>query len=291
MNYPFDIVSYIRKKTFSIEARFTPEENESPLKVFDDKFSRYVFVTISDGKAATCNVHISDLPMMIKKTDYAFDRYMESNKLSANNENSLSIAYTTKFNTGKLKGKSPIEILIEDKENGKKILNEQYKWLSENLSKYPNNQLLMDAIVDASKIDINSVDSSAIGNSGIIDILSIPVRPLRRKQREDGKCFCYECKVTINPLTSVNYPVSVMIKNYYAPVIEKENGLLNVVLKEKDLNSEISNEFNMTFEEWVNALDEMRSVRDDFRLINRKKAFDIATKADEENRLAYSNNG
>ena len=48
--------------------------------------------------------------------------------------------------------------------------------------------------------------------------------------------------------SSSEKPIEIEIKNYFAPVIKRENGLLNVMAKEKE--EEIKNVFPMTMNEW-----------------------------------------
>ena len=71
MEYPFDIVSYVRTKTFSVEARFSRNTEEHPLKVFDDTFSRFVFTIIADGKAVTSNIPIDVLAELKEISSFA----------------------------------------------------------------------------------------------------------------------------------------------------------------------------------------------------------------------------
>ena len=78
MKYPYDVYTSKKKNsTFSIEPHFTANMEESPMKVFDETFSRYVFTVISNGSAGYFNVRIGELPAMRKKTDYAFNKDME----------------------------------------------------------------------------------------------------------------------------------------------------------------------------------------------------------------------
>ncbi len=279
MKYPYDIVSYVRtNKTFSVEARFDSEKEESPLKVFNS-FSRYVLTAISDKKAATCNLHVEDLPELIKLTDYAFNKHMEST--SASNTSGDSPAFTVRFATGKLKGKTPIEVMLENPENGKQILNDQYTWLKNNLDKYPGNKTIMDAIVDASKVDMSTVDA-APANTSVITLLDLGCRPLVRKLNESGEAFCYECKIIWD--TSKKYPVSCMIKNYYAPFVKKDNGLINVSAGKKNKDTEVTNEVSMTSAEWLNVVECMKMARDSFYMCNFNSAYKLANDSDKQNR-------
>lgn len=280
MKYPYDIISYVRKKTFSVEAHFSNEVKESPLKIFDE-FSRFVFCVIADGKAVTCNIHIEDYAGIKAATEYAYNKHMDNKNIVVDSTNEKSIAFTTRFVTGTYKGKSPVDILLENGDAGKKILNDQYIWLKENLSKYPNNNKLMEAIVEASKIDLSNISNSSMSDTPIV-VFDLGCRPLVRKQREDGKCFCYEAKVIWD--SSKNYPVSVLIKNYYAPVEKKENGLLNVKLSGKDKTTEISNEFNMSAEEWLNVIDTMGQIKNSYYILNLQSALNLANEESKKNR-------
>ncbi len=258
MKYPFDIVSYVRDKTFSVEARFEKTKDESPLKVFDDTFSRYVFTVIAGGRAATCNMHLDELARIKAMTGILYNKYLEGSFTPVQNTATARPALSKTFHSGNLKGKTPAQVLCERGAEGKKLLNEQYQWLSERLAQYPRNKELMDAIVDASKMsdeELKSAMGSTSQVAGAVKILEIGCRPLIRKKREDGKCFVYEASVTFD--ASRNYPVCVKILNYYAPVERRENGTVNVIVSGKDRSTEIVNEFNMTALEWVNAVEMM----------------------------------
>lgn len=267
MKYPYDIVSYVRQKTFSVEAHFCKETEDSPLKVFND-FSRFVLTVISESKAATCNLHIEDVAGITEKTKYAFNKYMESKNACPSGNNTP--AFTTRFSTGSLKGKSPAEVMMESGSNGRKILHNQYEFLKKNLEKYPNNQKLIDAIKEAVDIDYSNIDVPA-SNIAPVTILDINCRPLIRKKREDGMSFCYECKVIFD--AARKYPVSCTVTNYYAPVEKLDNGLLNVLVKQKDVNSILSNEFDMTAEEWLNAVEAINMSKQAFYMVNFSSAY------------------
>ena len=282
MQHPFEIVSYVRKKTFAIEAHFTRETEDKPLSIFKDPFSRFTFVAIADKKAVKSNVPIEILADAKFRSQYAYTKQMEAVSAPvAAPEGGNSIAYTTRFMAGSLKGKSPMDVLIENgKEEGGKILNKQYQWLKQNLEKFKGNQKMMDAIVAATKEPIPETAVQETASAAPITIIDIGCRPLTRKTREDGKCFCYECKVTWD--TTKNYPVTVRVANYYAPVEKKENGMLNVKLSGKDVSSEVANEFAMTAAEWMNALERMQAVKDGFERMYWADSFKLAEKASFE---------
>lgn len=283
MNYPNDIFTLIRQKTFSIEGHFHTDFEESPMKIFHDSFSKFKFNIVADKEAVSFNLHIEDLPGIVAKTRIASDTHFVP-KQAAVTSGHNSPAFTVRFRTGNLKGKTPVDVLLEDPEKGKEMLNGQYKWLKENLEKYPANKEIMDAIIDATKQDLSALSSDAVSSSGstVMTIVDIGCRPLTRKTRDDGKCFCYEGKVTWD--TAKKYPVCVSIKNYYAPVTKKDDGTLNVNISGKDKNTEKVKDFNMTAEEWLAAVQMMESTRDAFMFCNFNKAYAIASEAGRVNR-------
>lgn len=292
MYYPYDIVSFVRKKTFSIEAHFEQRKDESPMKVFDDTFSRFTATILGDGSNAYFNIPIESLPGMRARTDIVVHEQYRPKapvaKPSISGIDMNSIAFTRKFVAGTLKGKSPAEVRIEDP-NEKEVLTNQYKWLKSNLEKYPKNKELMDAIMEAAKMDLSALKNAgaASASSFIIDILDIGCRPLTRKQREDGKCFVYEGKVTWD--TSMNYNVTVTIKNYYAEVIKNQNGTLNVNLSSKDASSEVVKEFKMSADEWLYALHEMEDARNCFKVCHFNEGHRLAEEVGEAARKAAKN--
>ena len=294
MKYPYEIASSIAQvkgesRTLSVEAHFTRRTDDKPMQIFDDNFSRFKMTVVADGKGAYCNIPIDELAGITKKTDFAMNKHLENMYSSVSSENS-SPAFTERFAAGNLKGKSPADVLRENGEKGKEILNKQYSYLKENLAKYPRNQVLMDAIIAASKLNLEELKESAPAAScKPISIINIGCRPLIRKKREDGKCFCYEAYVMWD--TTKNYPVNIRLVNYYAPVQTRENGSLNVQLSEKDEKSEIKHEFNMTAEDWLHIVDEMQIKRSGFEYIYLKGAIDLAEKADAENREEAKKHG
>lgn len=280
MKYPYDIVSYVRKKTFSIEAHFTRELDESPLKMFAEPFSRYVFTVIENGKAATANVPISCVEKLFMDTQKI---YMNSSNEKGAIHGGTSPAYTVRFVAGKNRGKTPAEVLAQP--NGKDILNSEYRWLKENLGKYPGNQKIMDAIIDASKLDPKEVSTRSKNASAPITLLSIGQRPLIRKKRPDGMCFVYEVSIEMD--FSRDYPVTVFVTNYYAPVIKTDKGLLNVQSSKMDKSSLIRNSFAMTMEEWLNAVFMMKDAKEAYYFTNFRLALNLADEASKKQREEF----
>ncbi len=287
MQYPTEIFTYVANKTFCISQEFTYRGDvataespfDKPMEIFDDNFSRFVLTGIANGKSAYMNLPVDMLAGIEAATGYAFNKAMDM-KSSTAVSGPASPAYTVRFFSGSLKGKTPAEVLAENGAAGRDILNKQYKWLKDNLSKFPNNKKLMDAISDAAKIE--NIEQAPKASVAPVTILKIDQRPLVRKKREDGKVFCYEGMVSWN--FDMNYPVSIRIANYYAPVTKNDKGLYNVQLSQKDAATENVIEIKMMPEKWLAAIEAMRFAKDEFKHIYYKTALTTAINESKKNR-------
>lgn len=264
---------------------------DSPYKVYN-AFSRYVFTLISnrDKSVVTANIPVKAIAGIRRKTDYAFQKHMD-NLYSQNDsamDEDLSPAYTVILSGGYLKGKTPAQALLENDAN-KGHLNEQYEFLRKNLDKYPGNQIQMDAIKDASKLlSEGRLVAKKAPAANAIEIYSADMRPLKSKIRDDGKWFVYSINIKWN--IGQNYPVEVSISNFYAPVDKREDGTLNVRMRDK--SDEITKKTNVSKEDWLNCLREICVNMDQFELLKAKSVFTSAKEASLHNReQSKSNSG
>lgn len=280
-NYPFEIVSLVQKKTFSVEARFSDPDESHPLEIMGSKFSRFVFAIISDGNAISANIPVNLLPDIRRRTDYAMTRQLNQESHQAVGGNSP--AFTTQFRFGPLSGKTPAQVIAEDPE-GKDKLTNQYLILQQQLARYPGNQKLMDAIDDAFKQTPATLKAKTIPPFNI-SLLSIGCRPLIRKKRPDGFCPCYEASAVWN--SAMNYPVTVTIQRYYAPVVTLNTGVLNVQLARKEQSTAETKQFSMMASDWLYVVRQMESSRDLFEMLHAKDAFDNAMKMDMAARQSH----
>ncbi|MDY6278818.1 MAG: hypothetical protein SPL63_01690 [Roseburia faecis] len=280
-NYPFEIVSLVRKKTFSVEARFSEPENSHPLEIMGSKFSRFVFTIISDGKAVSANIPIELLPDMRSRADYAMARQMTIENHQGTQGNSP--AFTTQFRFGALAGKTPAQVLSEDPDGRNKLAG-QYNLLQQQLAKYPANQQLMDAITDAFNQDPASLKAKNIQPFSA-SLLNIGCRPLVRKKRPDGFCPCYEVSACWN--STKTYPVTVTIQRYYAPVITTNTGTLNVQVARKERATAETEQFSMSASDWLYVVRQMEASRNLFEMLHAKEAFNNAVKMDMAARQSY----
>ncbi len=298
--YPRDLAMMYNGKTKALNVeghlyRAALHEGCSPFTNYN-AFSRFKFTFIdktNGSEYVVANIKpMDDIPDLVERTRFANKRIYESElkrtstATAADGSRLTSPAYTVRFTNGYMKGKTPAEVLNEEGAAGREKLKNQYIFLKENLIKYKNNKTQMDAIAEA----INAYDAGTLskvegGASGAaIKILEQEMRPLVHKDQKYGKTFVYEIGVMCYP--ERNYPYSVTIENYYAPVIKKEDGTLNV--QKKDAQDMVSKTFNMTSKMWNALLQAITTHMRQFEDIIARTQFSEAEKADMANRQANS---
>ena len=251
---PYEIASVVRKQTFYVELRYSlrKPEDQTPMKIFT-QFSRFIFCVINEERKATsANIPIPELAGICHKTNYAanLNYSMEGKKKE------LSSGYTTRFVAGEFKGKTPAQVLSELGEKGLESLRSQYKWLTENVERYPRNKDVMDAITDA----VNHYKNGSLDSSNNVDSMVLyeaDLRPLRSRKRDDGKVFVYRIRILWH--FGIEYPVSVEITNYYAPLEILPDGRFNVKVSERDKNSVITNVMAIKATEWLHITETMKN--------------------------------
>lgn len=302
---PKELVSIVRNQTFAIQNELVKAECQDgaePLK-FYSHFSRFPIVIINaERKATTANIPVGDIPNIVALTNFAHTKDMEmafmpkmvAPTASSGGDEDLSnnIAFTTVLTLGNgLKGKTPAQLILEDANNTQK-LNNQYKWLKENIDKNPkfkdNNLKQMEAIAEAGRLykagkltaDVaaSATVSTPAGQS--IVLYETGMRPLIRRKRPDGKCFVYEAK--IEWVLGNKYPVNVEIQNYYAPVTKDAKGLLNVKASEKD--SVVRNLMRLSASDWEYVMYMIQTNMRTFENAMGNFAYKTATEAAKANR-------
>lgn len=199
------------------------------------------------------------------------------------------IAYSVKFGTGRLKGKTAAEVLME---SGEQVLMSHRKFLSDHLKDYSGNQKQIDAIDAAMKLKKagllqekkeTATERQPANGRGII-LFEALYRSLIRKASPDGIAPVYDIRITW--YLGQEYPVEIQIDNYKAPVVQRANGTLNVSASKA--NQRISNKVLLTAVEWNHILDTIQMNMEQFALLHAKECFNDALATDRAN-LAAAN--
>lgn len=216
-------------------------------------------------------------------------RYMRTKQVSQASKPSVqekaSLAKTVLIGNGKLKGKTPYQVLAEDPQ-ALVDLESQYKWLNKNLDRYPANKQQMDAIEEA--IELFKVGKITDGDDvekltfGIIPLYKPTPRPLMHKKGEDGLVPVYE--VGINWHVGDKNPVEVSVKQYKTVVKENANGTLNPQRAEA-VEVEI-NTMRLNATQWMQCIYMMEANMSRFEFLMASKQFKEAEDAEYASILA-----
>lgn len=283
MKNPKECFCIHQNQTFFVLNELTPatcEDGNEPLLFHHTTFSRFKFVIISaDKQAATANIPVTEFPGIFEEVrsrnlisrmnagtkralqniESSLQRIAPEGESSGITVDTSSPAFTVRITAGRLRGKTPVEALLENTEVNTQMLKNQESWLTEHLRQYPKNQTQIDAIKEALRLQekglLGRVQEPGTTTSAAQTPLPEPgnviyktgCRPLVRRTRKDGKSFVYEIKISW--MEGMPKPIEVEIRNYYAPVKTDEKGLLNVLAKERA--DEMKNLFSLSMNEWL----------------------------------------
>lgn len=289
--YALETARILRKgKALKINANYIlakADEGESPFDVYGS-MSRLSIVQLDQGAdnrevRVTGNISMTSVADLVARTEYAFQKHLDA--LCAPKTTGTSAAYTVKFTSGSLKGKTPSDVLTEDPSGGMDILNRQYKFLKDNVARYPKNQLQIDAIMDAASLyKAGKLEQTQAVHHPTVVLYDAEARALIRKPREDGKCPVYSIKITWD--VGEKYPVTFETTNLYAPVLHREDGTISPILKDCDRTSIKKAVLVISEEEWMNVIRQIQTNMRQFENANAAEIFRDALKADRENREA-----
>ena len=305
-----EIVSIVRKQTFAMRACFVraeslamsqqrdpktkKEKDESPLNIYGSgTLSRFPVVVINESRqAATANIPVDDAPYIFRRSEFALNKAMEMELIPAGSgrREEKSKAYTVRLKSNRyqeINGKTPAQAYAQ---GYKEELNAHYKWLKDNLSKYPKNKEQMEAITETGRLakagNLNAEDAeSAVATSFVL--YDTGMKPLMRKAdpKYPGMNAVYELKVEWE--FGQKYPVRIKIENYFAPVITKESGMLNVEKSKRAADSVAISEIRLSADEWEHVIYRMKMSMRNFEILNAKACADDSA---EQIRLARQGN-
>jgi hypothetical protein len=291
--YPFQIESIIHKsrdtyRTFGMDANlFSPEEEsesrtpKAPLEMHEG-YSIFKGTLIAkdpkETKVVSFNIPARDVPYIHKKTTMAMEMALK-NKMEPKKTSSgtgTGPAYTVKITAGTLKGKTPAQVLLE---GNIEALNNQKKWLEDNLSKFKSNQTQIDAIEQA--LDLfkkGEISTDTVVNDGsVFEIYSCPSKNIRPID-ERGYFTIYD--VTISYDSSRNMPVEIRVNNCMAPV-DKSKGN-EIVMSKADNKRTLS--MSLMESEWFAMIDAMKSQKRLFENLTYPEQLKLARRISKENR-------
>lgn len=311
--YPKECFSCVRQQTFAVQPELflaDPRKGEDPAKIYG-LFSRLGFTILGKpegGKRefAASNVSLSAFEeirqlsleahqmntSMLYSPAAASTPAPASAGANAGNE-CQSPAYTVTFNMGKLKGKTPAQVCLEYGDDAYEILNTQYNFLYDNQEKYPGNKRLMEAILDASKLHAaGKIKATAAATVTVPEQVKPSImiysvmhgNPHKEHPTIRGNFYCHDTKIVWN--VGNNYPVSVTIENYYAPIRTDDLGKINVEVSKKLADTVKHLEFKLTGAEWLHCLAMIEKSMTRFEMVHAREIEIAIATCDKENRDA-----
>lgn len=300
--YPLEVAMVGRPNNVcAFSANFFPAQaanDDYPLRIYDKSFSRIsVAIMNTNGTPpVTGNLGINLLEDMFRRTDYAFNKHMDAecgyDEEQSQNETAAAItqpipnepAYTVTISSGKLKGLTPAQALLEGGEK-EKLLRSQYDWLKGNVDKYPKNRIQIDAIYNAfilkqqGRLVSAGLQASEAKPKKVIKLYSGEPRSLIRKPRADGMCPVYT--VEINWQVGEKTPVAIKIQNFFAPVITKEDGRIIPQISARDESTVKQAFMAFTAAEWLDVIRSIKAAMMQFEVMNSKNCILDAKRAEE----------
>lgn len=281
---PREIAYIVKNSTFAVFDGLSSaniDDGDEPLTLHSKKFSRLSFLIINaEKKATTANINIRDIFGLVERSRFAMREELSRN-LHSSDEKELPLAYTVRFTSGRVKGRTAADILLHDGQEGKELLNNQFSFLKSNLQKYPKNQLQIDAIVNASVLAQNNELKEIKESSFKMKLYESGFRPLTRRKNDKGMSFVYE--ISMEWIFGEQNPINVTIKNYYAPVVENSDGMLNVQVKQRDPDSLQTNTISLSLDDWAYVTHMMEAS------IERFEAYIYTAKRKEAEKYEYEN--
>ncbi|WP_373262291.1 hypothetical protein [Hungatella hathewayi] len=207
----------------------------------------------------------------------------ETDILTDPDESSMtSKAYTITIKSGKLKGKTPAEVLIENSLN-MALLENQKKWLEDNIIKYPANQEQIDAINDAIQLyKLKKLTTIETEETETIDTKTYTVYETAYKNvkplDETGRYTIYQVSVKYMPENNLPFVIEAM--NCFAPV-DKSKG--NEIIMSKAVNKKQVS-MALSEEEWCTMIDSMLEQKRLFEIMTYPQQLELAKKINEDNK-------
>lgn len=261
-----NVISIHREKTLSITpSLIRPEaaKNEQPLMIYGGKgLSRFAFCLIDENKnRVIANMRASEAGMMLEKSRHA--AFLQTQAACAAKADASSPAYVYRFKMGNLKGRTPAEILLNDADGAAK-LQQMFGYLQQNVNRFRANQQGMDAINDAfNLLNAGKLNADNLSSSSDIVLYDASMRSLRSKQRQDGMLLIYTFRIVWS--VGAEKPVNVTIENYYAPVMQTPQGLLQINYAARDKSTELKIGMNLSEAEWFTVRESMQYTIDMFK--------------------------
>lgn len=263
--YPYQIKSVIHgKQVLSIESKLNISSGESyndrdPIPPLETPgYSVFKLILIDDNKNSyTANIPEEDVPYMMTLTERSID--FPKNNTQASKTERVSKAYTFRFLVGKVKGKTPAEVLSNP--DGEEQLLSLRKFLEANVSKYKANQEQIDIIDEAIALfkEGKLTETETPASSNILQLYKTETKYMAATDTK-GNHLIYSVQIEKDPARKYSYGITVM--NCKAPLMRNKIGL--------ETPNMAKAEDKRTFTMWISEAEWYSTIK---KMMETKKAF------------------
>lgn len=260
----------------------------------DIGYSRFVMTLVDKTKGKTVypfgNIPASEISYIKSIKDLALQQKILGAIAPAaptdGGQNRPAGTYTATFQFGRNRGKTVADVL-QDPAGGLQALQKEREFLLEKVSRFPNNQLLIDDI-DRIAREVQSgtfqpQDKSAVpASSGArqITIYEQNYKFLNSRKDQEGRPLVYAIRMTFDQ--SMKYSWEVSIRNGYAPVHKTAKGGANIQASE--IVGITQSSMKMTDVEFCSLIDKMYDCYRDFCTCTFRQQYALAKAMADEAR-------
>ena len=258
VNDPRQIFKAAREnKSLICEQFLSSDELSNPLEMHGP-YSRFAITLLinKEGKYVPYQA-----PLSPKEVPYLFERIKKLIGTTCSSEEStgnLSLAYTKRFLFGKLKGKTPADVLLDKTINGHEELKSQREFLAQKAREYKANQELVDAIDDAIDLYLNgTLEKKDLPKTSEETLFDSEWRPKRSSKDNKGFYDCRRLEIVFCP--QMKQPYRIQISTMKAPLKSEGDGVNPVAA---DMGTGLATaSFQMTEREAFSLFERMQSVK------------------------------
>lgn len=270
-----------------------------PLEVWN-QYSVYKFSIIGGGTSVTANMKPMTVEPILHKIRYLADRELERQLLGKTlnqGQNCPQSGQMPTFKMGKYAGKTPAQVILEE---GEKPILEQREYLQKNLDRYPANKGMIRACDEAINLSRNGQLNAS--NAGKVTAQMVIYdggwKPdIYHCKEINGKKYYSGNKIQIRYDESSKRPFVITISTVKAPIEretqpgnggpgEKGEGAVRFITSEALPNSSVTKRFFLDPDSILECFTMMKCNKDSFYQSHFAKMYEIAWKAEMENKEA-----
>lgn len=211
------------------------------------KYSRLKIeiLNYANVQSASWNFSPQDIAILNKKAESLV--MIDTMKKYKPEASESGLAYTQIIAGGDpaIKGKTPVQSLMENPQQNYQKLISQTEWLQKNLGKYKTNQDQLNAILQALEL----YNQGKLATAALPIIIYDQQKVVHQAKYPEEFVPFASCKIVCN--FNMNYPITIAIQNGDVQTIDKTTPNMKTMRNKRDYN------YVLSLADWVDAIDYM----------------------------------